>query len=222
MAQREKEAEFVVTDRRKFRFDGEPIPQAERPEAESERPVKQESQTPAEPEPAPAPVAAETASAVEEAAPEVEEESAGEQAPQGPSTEDLEASQQAYQATAERMDDIVRANNPGAPHEGPATFDRVIQSLYVTAIVQLGLNTPAGQQMRVDLLGARNSIDMLAVVAEKTKGNTTPEEDKLLQSALFELRMSFLEMTQVLAQNAQAAAKGTAPTLAATPGKITL
>lgn len=123
-----------------------------------------------------------------------------------PSAEDVDASRRAYQATAERMDDIMRATNPAAPHEGPVNFERVIQSLYVTAIVQLGLNTPAGQQMRVDLLAARSTIDMLTVLAEKTKGNLTPEEDKLLQSALFELRMSFLEMTQALAQNAQAKA----------------
>ena len=46
---------------------------------------------------------------------------------------------------------------------------------------------PEGQQPQVDILGARQSIDMLAVLADKTKGNLTPEETRLLDSALFEL-----------------------------------
>jgi hypothetical protein len=75
--------------------------------------------------------------------------------------------------------------------------------------------------MRVDLMAARHTIDMLGVMAEKTKGNTTPEEDKLLQTALFELRMSFLEITQMLAQNAQGQA-GKTPGMPPPPGKVTL
>jgi hypothetical protein len=55
----------------------------------------------------------------------------------------------------------------------------------------------------VDLLGARQTIDMVAVLAEKTSGNLTPAEDKLMQSALFELRMAFLEVTQAIARQAQ-------------------
>jgi hypothetical protein len=217
MAQREKE-EFVVTDRRKFRFDGEQVEHVEQPAGGHEEEA----------------VVAAPAGAISNQArfedaipvyladgPPAIEESQTEEPPSGetfaaPAQEDIDASQRAYQATAERMDDLMRANNPGAPHEGPISFERVIQSLYVTAIVQLGLNTPQGQQMRVDLMGARHTIDMLGVLAEKTKGNTTPEEDKLLQSALFELRMSFLEITQMLAQNAQAAQAAKTPA----PGKI--
>jgi len=199
MAEREKQEAFVVNDRRKFRSDGEPItPTTIRHEEQ------QTATAVAEPVPQPElepPVPLQTEPDLSE-----NEMSADPSEPKGPSDEDIAASQHAYQATAERMDDIVRANNPGAPQDGPVTFDRVIQSLYITAIVQLGLNTPAGQQMRVDLLAARHSIDMLGVLAEKVKGNTTPDEDKLLQTALFELRMSFLEVTQMLAQNAQAKA----------------
>jgi hypothetical protein len=54
----------------------------------------------------------------------------------------------------------------------------------------------------VDLLGARQTIDMLTVIAEKTKGNLSDEEEKLTQSALFELRMGFLEVTQAIARQA--------------------
>jgi hypothetical protein len=78
----------------------------------------------------------------------------------------------------------------------------------MTAMMQLGAATHEGQQPQVDILGARQSIDMLGVLAEKTKGNLTPGENRLLDSALFELRMAFLEITQALAR--QAAAKAPA------------
>jgi len=223
MPQREKEQEeFVVTDRRKFRFDGEELaPGGEAPASAAAETQASEAEQPAPP------------MAGQIAEPQAEQRAATEPAtedvpePAAPSDEDTAAARDAYHATAERMDDLMRANNPGAPHDGPVNFMRVIQSLYVTAIVQLGLNTPPGQQMRVDLMGARHTVDMLGVLAEKTKGNTTPDEDKLLQTALFELRMSFLEVTQALAQNAQARAAGTLgqqPGGSATgvPGKIIL
>jgi hypothetical protein len=190
----ENEQEFVVSDRRKFRMDGDAVEHVATEETEQVPAAESKAAAPA-PEPVQKEVEAAPAEQLE-AEPEMP----------APSAEDAAASQKAYQATAERMDDLMRATNPGAPHEGPITFDRVIQSLYVTAIVQLGLNTPAGQQMRVDLLGARHTIDMLGVLGEKTKGNLTPEEEKLMQSVLFELRMSFLEMTQAIAQSAQAKA----------------
>lgn len=202
----ENEQEFVVSDRRKFRMDGDAV----------EHVATEEPEKVAEPEVKAAPVAA----APTEVAAPVEEMVEAEPEMPVPSAEDAAASQKAYQATAERMDDLMRATNPGAPHEGPITFDRVVQSLYVTAIVQLGLNTPAGQQMRVDLMGARHTIDMLGVLGEKTKGNLTPDEEKLMQSVLFELRMSFLEMTQAIAQSAQAAKAGKpgAPGIPGAPG----
>jgi hypothetical protein len=51
-------------------------------------------------------------------------------------------------------------------------------------------------------MGARQSVDMLAILAEKTKGNLTPAESQLLDNALFEIRMGFLEVTQALARSA--------------------
>jgi hypothetical protein len=44
---------------------------------------------------------------------------------------------------------------------------------------------------------------MLTVLQEKTKGNLTEREQTLLQNALFELRMMFLEMTNAIAKSAQ-------------------
>jgi hypothetical protein len=73
----------------------------------------------------------------------------------------------------------------------------------------MGGATEPGQKPRIDIIGARQSIDMLAVLQEKTKGNLTEKEQRLLQNALFELRMMFLEITNAIAQQAQKPPKGT-------------
>jgi hypothetical protein len=93
------------------------------------------------------------------------------------------------------------------------TFDRVIQSLYMQALIQLGGAAAPGQQPQVDILGARQTIDMLAILVEKTKGNLTPAETTLTETALFELHMGFLEVTQALARQAgqRAPTPGTPP-----------
>jgi hypothetical protein len=64
---------------------------------------------------------------------------------------------------------------------------------------------------------------MLGVLQEKTKGNLTQEETRLLESALFEIRMAFLEITQAIARSAATKAAGgvginPAGTAAAGPG----
>jgi len=82
------------------------------------------------------------------------------------------------------------------------TFERLVQSIYMQAVLQLGGGTEPGQTPQVDLLGARNSIDMLSIIEQKTKGNLAENETKLIEAALFEMRMGFLEITQALARQA--------------------
>jgi hypothetical protein len=108
----------------------------------------------------------------------------------------------AYKQTAERLDTAVRAANPGMDRPPDMSFEQIVQSIFMTTIFQLGGNTQPGQQPKVDLMGARQSIDMLAILADKTKGNLTPPESQLLDNALFEVRMGFLEVTQALARSA--------------------
>jgi hypothetical protein len=50
----------------------------------------------------------------------------------------------------------------------------------------------------VDILGARQTIDLMGVLAEKTKGNLTEAEDRTLQAVLYEVRMAFLELTNMI------------------------
>jgi hypothetical protein len=105
---------------------------------------------------------------------------------------------------------MMRSQNLGAEHAPPMDFTQLVQSIYMSAMMQLGAGTQQGQQARVDIIGAKQSIDMLGVVAEKTGSNLSAPEQRLIDAALFELRMGFLEITQMLAR--QAAAKQNPPT----------
>jgi Domain of unknown function (DUF1844) len=77
-------------------------------------------------------------------------------------------------------------------------FEHLIQQFYVSALIQMGAGTNEGQRPQVDILGARSTIDLLGVLAEKTRGNLTPAEDRTLQSILYEVRMMFLEITGMI------------------------
>jgi hypothetical protein len=190
---------FVVTDRRKFTMDGELRPDADPSPEREERPTAPPSQVAA---PAAAPGASSQATAAE---PEM---------PPPPTAEENDQAKRAYEMTADRLDTAIRSANPGMDHPPAMSFEQLVQSIYMTAMMQLGAAAHEGQQPQVDILGARQSIDMLGVLAEKTKGNLTAEETRLLDSALFELRLAFLEITQALARSAAAKA----PPAAGRPG----
>ncbi len=131
--------------------------------------------------------------------------------PPPPTPEEIEQVRAAYEQTADRLDTMMRSQNLGAEHLPPMNFQRLVQSIYMSAMIQLGAGTQQGQQARVDLIGAKQSIEMLAVVANKAVGNLSGEEEQILESALFELRMGFLEITQLLARQAAAKQQQTAP-----------
>jgi hypothetical protein len=188
---REKEPQFTVTDRRKFTSEGElreggestppPAPQAIRPEVVAA--------------PAPTP-------AVQVELEESEVMDGDETIPEPTAAESAQQSKE-YHASASRLDDMLLKANPGQPAPAVMNFDRLVQSLYMTAAVQMGAGTAPNEQPRIDILGARQSIDMLSVLDDKTKGNLTEQEKRLLQNALFDLRMSFLEITNAIANSAQ-------------------
>jgi hypothetical protein len=194
----EQNKPFVITDRRKFTAEGELRPDAETSRTDEEREAAAPVTAPVAPPP-PAP----------EAGPELASEP--DDYPPPPTAEQTEQAKAAYQATSERLDTAIRAANPGADHPPAMTFEALVQSVYMTAIMQLGGATPEGQQPQVDILGARQSIEMLGVLAEKTKGNLSESEQRLIESALFELRMAFLEITQALARSAGGKAPNSNP-----------
>ncbi len=136
-------------------------------------------------------------------------------------TEQIEQARRAYAATVDRLDTALRANNLGAEPLPEVSFESLVQSLYMQALLQLGGAAEPGQPPRVDLLGSRQTIDMLAIIADKAAGNLSEGEDNFIQSALFELRMGFLEMTQALARQAATRQPGApAPAGAKGPGIV--
>jgi len=201
--------EFVINDRRKFTAEGDIRPDAPPSEPKAPRP---EASLAAEPE--------SSARLIDTPEPAAEPEAPtedfnDEQAPPAPTAEQLAQAKFAFDATVDRLDTAIRANNPAMGPIPPMTFERVIQSIYMQAILQLGGAAAPGQKPQVDILGARQTIDMLTILAEKSANNLTPAEHNLLQTALFELHMSFLEVTQALAR--QAAQQAPPPTMPGAP-----
>jgi hypothetical protein len=198
----EKPPSFTVTDRRKFTLEGD---------------LRDESSTAAEetaPKPQiveasrPAPVPEPVSEPVSDKGPRlvtmpgaVEQEDVtidGDEPLPEPTARESAEQHAAYQKSSQQLDDMLRLSNPGMGPAVPVTIEHVIQSVYFSAVVAMGAAGEPGQKPRIDILGARQSIDMLTVLGEKTKGNLTEKEQRLLQSALFELRMMFLEITNAI------------------------
>ena len=198
---REKEPQFTVTDRRKFTAEGE-LREGEGKASEATPPSPPPPRPPVDERPQQAPQAAVAAQELQVDLEEPDELDNGDTIPEPTALESAQQSRE-YQASANRLDDMVRKANPGQPAPTAMNFDRLVQSLYMTAAVQMGAGTAPNEQPRIDILGARQSIDMLIVLDEKTKGNLSEQEKRLLQNALFDLRMSFLEITNAIANSAQ-------------------
>ena len=190
---------FVINDRRKFTSEGELRPDA----APSEpKPVRNDS--PIESSAGPATEAGPRLvhSEPTATAPEPSSETEAGNAPPPLTAEQTEQATKAYTATVDRLDTAIRASNPSMGPIPEMTFDRLVQSIYMQTLLQLGLAGDPESTPQVDLLGARSSIDMLGIIEQKTKANLTESETKLIETALFEMRMGFLEITQALARQA--------------------
>lgn len=179
MAEKEKDTGFKVSDRRLFTAEGELRAEATEEEA-----------------PAPAP-AQNTASVVAEAPAPAESD-----IPAPPTATEQQQQHDAYNKSARDLDTQVELSGHSAK-ELEVSFERFMASLYMTAMLQLGLMHEQGGQPGVDLIGARQTIDTLGMLAEKTKGNLTPKEQGFLQNCLYELRMAYVEVTNALARPPQ-------------------
>jgi len=123
--------------------------------------------------------------------------------PEPPSASEQQAQHDAYKQSARDLDTRVELSGHSAK-ELEMSFERFMASLYMTAMMQLGLMHEEGGQPGVDVIGARQTIDTLGMIAEKTKGNLTPKEQGFLQNCLYELRMAYVEVTNALARPPQA------------------
>ena len=85
----------------------------------------------------------------------------------------------------------------------PASFGFLVLSLRTQTEIQLGLvHFGEGEPPEPDLRLARHSIDLMAVLLEKTKGNLTLDEQRLLENSLTELRFRFVHVSDEAAKAA--------------------
>ncbi len=185
---------FEVIDRRKIKAEEE----QEAPHSEASTPATPAEEPAASSGPRLVVNDAHRDSAAAETAPEAPSAEQEVELPPPPTDEESSKQKAAYDASSQRLEDLIRAQNPGAGAPAPVTFDALVQQFYISAMIQMGAGTQEGQRPRVDILGARNTIDLLAILAEKTKGNLTDAEDRMLQSVLFDVRMAFLELTSMI------------------------
>lgn len=76
----------------------------------------------------------------------------------------------------------------------PVDFTSFILSMAAAGSMHLGQLLPGGnKEVKKDLAQARRVIDTLAVLEEKTRGNLTDEESKILEQILYELRMQYVK-----------------------------
>lgn len=186
-----KQESFTVTDRRLFTAEGE---------ARTE--VTQEEVSNASPAAAPAPVAEAQPAPAPATTPALAD------MPPTPSAAEQQQQADAYHKSAKDLDTRVELSGHSAK-ELEMTFERFMASLYMNAMLQLGLMHEQGGQPRIDLIGARQTIDTLTLLTDKTKGNLTSAEENFLQNCLYELRMAYVEVTNALAHPPQPA--GTVP-----------
>ncbi len=87
------------------------------------------------------------------------------------------------------------SKEPQEPREpAEASFSLIVSSFVAQALIALGeVENPLDGRRRYDLAAAKLSIDLLQVLADKTQGNLSEDEAKMLEDALYDLRMRYVE-----------------------------
>jgi len=84
-----------------------------------------------------------------------------------------------------------KAMNPGSP------FTNFVEPLIAQAYMSLGmLRNPYQPQAKIDVGAARQMIEILTLLKDKTKGNLTPDEEDFLDTHLGELKLAFVQRTK--------------------------
>ena len=168
---------FVVQDRRKFTSEGEL--RGDAPAEDTTAPTTAPAAAPAEP-PAERP-----------APPEM---------PPPPTAAEQQAQHSDYKAAGRQIDSMLDAAGAKRPpaSEMEMTFEKLVLSLYMTAMMQMGMVREEGTPPQPDIVSARQTIDTISLLQDKTKGNLTERESHMLQNCLFELRMAFLEIMKIV------------------------
>ncbi len=189
----EKKTDFVVSDRRKFTMDGE---------LKTDAPVEEKASEPVNEKV----VEMKRPPASEPAQPPASEQ--GQEQPPAPSAVEQSEQAAAYKAQTADIDARIQKEldqrSPGRKaSDFEMTFEKFVASLYMTALMQLGLVHEQGMQARPDIMAARQTIDTISLLGEKTKGNLTPAEETLFQNVLYELRMAYVEVTNAITKMPQ-------------------
>jgi hypothetical protein len=213
----QKKNDFVVSDRRKFTIEGDLRPETH-DESDSSATPQESSRTPQESSRAPhLPQSADvgtTQPAVNDPRAPHPPQSADVGAPDSddqpptPTASEQREQAAAYKSQTADIDARIQKEldqrSPGRKaSDFEMTFDKFVASLYMTALMQLGLVQEQGMQARPDIMAARQTIDTISILAEKTKGNLTAAEDTLMQNVLYELRMAYIEVTNALTRAPQ-------------------
>jgi Domain of unknown function (DUF1844) len=208
MAQkRREESEFKVSDRRLFTSEGE-LRDSTEEQSGSQAAATATATATATPEAPSTPASAVSELASPAGAATSSARVAESDTPEPPSASEQKAQHDAYKQSSRDLDAQVELSGHSAK-ELEMSFERFMASLYMTAMMQLGLMHEQGGQPGVDLIGARQTIDTLGMIADKTKGNLTAKEQGFLQNCLYELRMAYVEVTNALAHPPQAPGSGT-------------
>jgi hypothetical protein len=197
-----KKPEFTVTDRRLFTPEGEVRSESGQEES------RETSSTPAILDVSPKT----SHPRAESQARETPSQPSAQQVPPAPSAEEQKTQADAYRQTTRDLDS--RLKQELGSHQAAdlqMTFERFLASLYMTALLQLGLVQEQGGRPQIDLIAARQTIDTIGILKEKTKGNLTSAEESFLQNVTYELQMAYLEVTNALARGPQPAGSGPKP-----------
>ncbi len=104
--------------------------------------------------------------------------------------------QESKQEKAPALDESQPLSEPLAGETARIDFPSYILSYYTQGLVLLGeVPNPYTNKQEQDLEAARHTVDILTMLEEKTKGNLSKEEEQLLGSVLYELRMKFMTKT---------------------------
>jgi len=128
--------------------------------------------------------------------------------------EEREAEREAAQRPPAPAPDAAKPAVTPPPADVPArspAFENLIRMLGSNAAMVLGAYAdPRTGQPVIDPESAREFIDMLDALHEKTKGNLAPDEDSMLLDLLGKLKMTYLEVNQAVAAQAAQQAKAKA------------
>jgi hypothetical protein len=200
MAQKRKEeSEFKVSDRRLFTSDGDLRDSTDEQVSTSSTPTAVATEAPQASTTSVATIADKHSP---DATPARNDEPESD-IPDPPTASEQQAQHEAYRQSSRDLDKKVELSGHSAK-ELEMSFERFMASLYMTAMMQMGMMHEQDGQPGVDIIGARQTIDTLGMIAEKTKGNLTPKEQGFLQNCLYELRMAYVEVTNALARSPQA------------------